>query len=87
MSSPLSPLSLSLSSILYNPSQMYWDAETLPRSVALLSHGDINNLHLPFREKMVWIPRVSVCELEADALASDVLNQHELSLGNPSMET
>lgn len=30
---------------------------------------------------VVTIPRQSVCELEVDALASDILNRHELSLG------
>ena len=27
------------------------------------------------------MPRVSVCELEADGLAADILNRHELSMG------
>ncbi len=29
----------------------------------------------------VTTPRQSVCELEVDALAADILNRHELSLG------
>ena len=33
------------------------------------------------RDKIVCLPRVSVCELEADAVAGDILNRHELSLG------
>jgi len=33
------------------------------------------------RDKIVSHPRVSVCELEADAVAGDILNRHELSLG------
>lgn len=27
------------------------------------------------------VPRASVCELEADTTAADILNRHELSLG------
>ncbi len=33
------------------------------------------------RDKVGCHPRVSVCELEADAVAGDILNRHELSLG------
>ena len=34
-----------------------------------------------FRDMVVCVPRVSVCELEADGLAADILNRHELSMG------
>ena len=32
------------------------------------------------RDMVVCMPRVSVCELEADGLAADILNRHELSM-------
>lgn len=34
-----------------------------------------------FRDMVVCVPRVSVCKLEADGLAADILNRHELSVG------
>lgn len=33
------------------------------------------------RDMVMCVPRVSVCELEADGLAADVLNREELSMG------
>ena len=38
-------------------------------------------LHVIYRDKVVYLPRASVCELEADAVGADILNRHELSLG------
>ncbi len=35
---------------------------------------------------VISTPRQSVCELEVDALASDILNRHELSLGKNTDE-
>lgn len=32
------------------------------------------------------VPRVSVCELEADGLAADVLNGEELSMGEVAVD-
>ena len=40
----------------------------------------------PLSSDMVLsLPRLSVCELEVDALAADILNRHELSLGELKM--
>ena len=40
----------------------------------------------PLSSDMVLsLPRLSVCELEVDALAADILNRHELSLGELRM--
>ena len=33
-------------------------------------------------EMVLCVPRSSVCELEVDAVAADILNRQELSLGN-----
>ena len=90
LASPLSPLSpLTHSSLVCNPSETHWNVNTLSR----YTHTPWTLVHLrnsidfcisiscPCRDMVVCISKESVCELETDALATDIVNRHELSMG------